>query len=99
MTPAEKKLWFEFLRKHSIGFTRQKPLHHYIVDFYCSKARLVIEVDGSQHWTKSGLAYDQERTAIMESYNLEVIRFPNFEILNNFEAVCAIINKTVENRL
>ena len=87
-SPAERKLWFEFLRDRPEKFTRQKPLGAYIADFYCSKLRLVIEVDGDSHFTQSGERYDAQRTAVLESKGLRLLRFTNLEVMEQFESVC-----------
>jgi very-short-patch-repair endonuclease len=94
-TPAERKLWFEFLRDLPQKFTRQKPLGTYIVDFYCSAARLVIEIDGDSHFTERGGGYDAKRTAALAALNVRVIRFTNAEVMEQFEAVCSSIEKTL----
>lgn len=99
MTPQESKLWFYFLRKHKYKFYRQRPINKYIADFYCYSAKLVIEIDGSQHYTPEGIEYDTLRTEIINLYGIEVIRFTNQEIDCNFTRVCDIINKTVMKRL
>jgi adenine specific DNA methylase Mod/very-short-patch-repair endonuclease len=88
MTPAETKLWYEYLRNFKYPVLRQRPIHHFIVDFYCAKLKLVIEIDGEQHYTVEGKAYDEERTKILEGYGLRVIRFRNEEVMNDFESVC-----------
>ena len=67
-------MWYDFLRNYSIKIYRQRPIDQYIVDFYCSKAHLVIELDGSQHYTQEGIEYDTIRTEILEKYQLKVIR-------------------------
>jgi very-short-patch-repair endonuclease len=87
-TPAEKKLWFEFLRDLPQKFTRQKPLGQYVADFYCSRRRLVIELDGDSHYTDRAQRYDQVRTDALETRGVRVMRFTNTEVLANFEAVC-----------
>ena len=91
-TPAEKKLWFEFLRDLPQKFTRQKPLGGYVADFYCSRERLVIELDGDSHFYDAAERYDQRRTAALQHTGLTVIRFTNLEVLEGFEGVCAAIN-------
>jgi very-short-patch-repair endonuclease len=90
-TPAEKKLWFEFLRDLPQKFTRQKPLGQYVADFYCSRQRLVIELDGDSHYTDRAQRYDQVRTDALETRGVRVMRFTNTEVLANFEAVCTAI--------
>ena len=87
-TPAERKLWYEFLRDLPGRFTRQKPLGHYVADFYCSSKRLIIEVDGDSHFNPSAESYDARRTAMLEEQGLRVLRFTNPEVLEQFEAVC-----------
>jgi very-short-patch-repair endonuclease len=91
-TPAEKKLWFEFLRDLPQKFTRQKPLGCYVADFYCSSERLVIELDGDSHFNDAAERYDQRRTAALQYTGLRVIRFTNLEVLEGFEGVCAAIS-------
>jgi very-short-patch-repair endonuclease len=76
-TPAERKLWFEFLSYRPEKFTRQKPLGPYIADFYCSRLRLVIEIDGDSHFTAATEAYDAKRTDALAGLNVRVIRFNN----------------------
>lgn len=87
-TPAERKLWYEFLSLLPCKFTRQKPLGLYIADFYCSRERLVIEVDGDSHFDEKGEARDAARTGALEAQGLRVIRFRNDEVRESFEAVC-----------
>jgi very-short-patch-repair endonuclease len=90
-TPAEKKLWYEFLRDLPYKFTRQKPLGHYIADFYCSSHRLVIELDGDTHYTDTIQRYDERRTGTLELQGLRVVRFANTDVLQNFESVCGVV--------
>jgi len=92
-TPAERKLWFEFLRDLPQKFSRQKPLGTYIADFYCSRSRLVIEVDGDSHFTTTGVMHDEARTAALAAFGLRVIRFTNTEVMQQFEAVCERIER------
>ena len=99
MTKEEKHLWYDFLRTCSVRFLRQKVLGKYIVDFYCAEAKLVIELDGSGHYTEKGKQHDEERTAFLEKYGLKVIRIPNTEINKNFQGVCEYINLLVEQSL
>ena len=99
MTPWERKLWFEFLREYPIRFQRQKPIGNFIVDFYCFKAKLVIEIDGLQHYTEEGRQKDEFRTEILEGYDLKVIRFTNRQINTNFRGVCEYIDATVKASL
>ena len=93
MTKEEKHLWYDFLRTYPIRFSRQKVLGKYIADFYCAEAKLVVELDGSGHYTEEGKQYDEERTAFLEEYGLTVIRIPNTEIHKNFRGVWNSYNR------
>ena len=99
MTPWEMKLWNWFLRDYPIRFQRQKVIDNYIVDFYCAKARLVIELDGGGHYTEEQMQYDANRTEILEKYGLKVLRICNLEIDNNFYNVCEYIDREVKQSL
>ena len=99
MTMQEKHLWYDFLRTYPIKFYRQRIIDGYIADFYCSKAKLVIEIDGNQHYTAQGKEYDSIRTEILQAYGLEVIRFKNKQIDNSFQSVCEEINRKVTARM
>ncbi|MBE5818899.1 MAG: DUF559 domain-containing protein [Clostridiales bacterium] len=98
-TPQEKHLWYDFLSKYEIRFQRQKAIGNFIADFYCHQARLIIEIDGSQHFTEQGLQKDEFRTEILESYDLMIIRFTNRQINLNFRDVCEYIDEVVRERL
>ena len=98
-TPQEKHLWYDYLHSYPVRFQRQKPIDSFIVDFYCHAARLVIELDGSQHYTEEGKAYDAERTRIMTGFGLTVLRFSNTEIDRSFGAVCDKIDRTVQEQM
>ena len=97
MTKEEKHLWYDFLRDYPVRFYRQKVIGKYIVDFYCSKAKLVIELDGSQHYVDDAIIYDNVRTAYLEQYGLKVIRFSNRELNENFRGVCEYIDNLVND--
>lgn len=97
MTPWELKLWFNFLRGYPIRFQRQKAIGNFIVDFYCAKAGLVIELDGSQHYSKANMLKDRIRTEKLEGFNLTVLRIPNNEIDENFDGVCEYIDAFVKH--
>ena len=99
MTKEEKNLWYDFLRTYPVRFSRQKVLGKYIADFYCAKAKLIIELDCSGHYTEEGKQYDEERTAFLQEYGLTVIRIPNTEIHKNFRGVCEYIDHLVEQSL
>lgn len=97
MTPAEKKLWYQYLRNFKFPVLRQKPLDHYIADFYCAKLKLVIEIDGDSHYTNEGLLYDQRRTEILEKYGLKVLRFTNHDVMKNLQGVIKMIELQIPN--
>ncbi|MBO5280707.1 MAG: endonuclease domain-containing protein [Clostridia bacterium] len=99
MTKEEKHLWYDFLRSYPVRFMRQRVIGRYIVDFYCAEAKLIIELDGSEHYTVEAKEYDKKRTEFLEEYGLKVIRFPNTEIHSNFEGVCKCINSIVQQSL
>ena len=99
MTKEEKHLWYDFLKSYPVRFLRQKVIDNYIVDFYCHSARLIVELDGSQHYEKKGLLKDKVRTARIEKRNLTVIRIPNNEVNRNFEGVCMYIDNAVKESL
>ena len=99
MTKEERHLWYDFLKSYPVRFLRQKVIDNYIVDFYCHSARLIIELDGSQHYEEKGLLKDKIRTEIIEQRNLTVIRIPNNEVNRNFEGVCQYIDNTVKESL
>ena len=98
MTKEERHLWYDFLSGYPVRFLRQKVIDEYIVDFYCSAARLVIELDGSQHYSAEKIEYDRKRTEHLEKLGLRVIRIPNNKIFENFEGVCSYINMAVNER-
>lgn len=95
-TPEENHLWYDFLHDYPVRFRRQKQIGNYIVDFYCAKAKLAIELDGSQHYSEDGMAHDGERTEVLNRCGVEVLRFCNLDIKQNFEGVCFMIDKKVE---
>ena len=99
MTKEERRLWYDFLRDYPIRFLRQKVIDNYIVDFYCHEARLIIELDGSQHYEKEGMLKDKIRTERIERRSLTVIRIPNNEVNENFEGVCEYIDLMVKETL
>ena len=97
MTPWERKLWYDFLRGYPVRFQRQKAVGNYIVDFYCTKTRLVIELDGGRHYTQEQIEKDELRTKELEAMNLTVVRICNLDIDRNLEGVCEHIDLTVKN--
>ena len=99
MTKEERRLWYDFLRRYPIRFLRQKVIDNYIADFYCHDARLVLELDGSQHYDSAGLVKDAIRTERIETYGLTVVRIPNNAVNNNFCDVCEYIDWMVKESL
>ena len=99
MTPWEKKLWYQFLRSYPVRFQRQKAIGNYIADFYCAKARLVVEFDGGEHYTPEQINKDNIRTAELENMNLTVLRILNRDIDRNFIGVCEYITLVVRKSL
>ncbi len=95
-TPQENHLWYDFLSNYEVRFQRQKAIGNYIADFYCHKAKLVIEIDGSQHFTEIGKSKDEFRTENLEKYGLKIIRFSNHQIDTKFRTVCNYIDETVK---
>jgi very-short-patch-repair endonuclease len=89
MTDAEKKLWFRLRKKQmkEVPFTRQKIIGTYIVDFYCPKAKLVIELDGGQHYSKEGKLKDAVRDNYLNEQGILVLRFSDIEVLKNLDGV------------
>ena len=98
-TKQENHLWYDFLCHYPVRFQRQKTIDHFIADFYCHAAKLIVELDGSQHYEEQGIERDKERTAILEQYGLKVIRFSNLEIKQNFQGVCTAIDLAVKERM
>lgn len=98
MTPQERKLWFEFLAAYEAPFRAQKVIGNYIVDFYCRKAHLSIELDGGQHFEDENVEYDKTRTVFFETREIKELRFTNRDIAENFEGVCEVIDMEVRKR-
>ena len=96
MTPWERKLWYEFLRDYPMRFQRQKAIGNYIVDFYCARVGLVIELDGGGHYAAEQAEKDAIRTKELESMKLSVVRICNLEIDRNFRGVCEYIDLAVQ---
>ena len=91
MTDEEKKVWYQILKGHIPKFHRQRIIGNYIVDFYCPKLKLIIEIDGYQHFEERQLAYDAERTEYLEKLGFYVLRFENTEVNKEFEDVKYVI--------
>ncbi len=99
MTKEERHLWYDYLRDYPVRFMRQRPIGQYIVDFYCAKALLVIELDGSQHYDENGLQKDEKRNTDLAELGIKVIHIPNNEISTNYKGVCEFIDLEVKKRL
>ena len=97
-TREENLLWYQFLRHYPCQFRRQYVIGNYIVDFYCHQAKLVVELDGSQHYDPEGISRDAERTQYLESVGLMVLRFSNLDVLKRFSSVCETIDNVVKER-
>ena len=92
MTPQERHLWYDFLKTYPLKFYKQRIIGPYIVDFYCASAKLVVEIDGSQHYEAAEQQYDAARTAFLESLGLTVVRYSNADINVRFREVCESID-------
>ena len=99
MTKEEPQLWYRYLREYPVQFRRQVTCGKYILDFYCAKAKLAIELDGSQHFDPKEMQKDAERTAYMAEQGIRVLRIPNNKIWENLRGVCDQIDKEVCQRL
>ena len=88
MTKEERHLWYDFLKTLPVTFNRQKIIGNYIVDFYCASAKLVIELDGSQHYDEKGLARDAARNEALSDQGLTVLHYSNLDIQKRFDNVC-----------
>ena len=95
MTKEERHLWYDFLKSQTCNFNRQKVIGDYIVDFYCAKEKLVIELDGSQHYEEKGKENDTKRDQYLSSLGITVLRYSNYDINTNFEGVCYDISKHI----
>lgn len=98
MTPQERHLWYDFLRFYPVKIYKQRIIGEYIVDFYCAGAKLVIEIDGSQHYEEQGREKDNVRTAYLESLGLTVVRYSNADINVRFRQVCEDIDRRIRER-
>ena len=98
-TKEENHLWYDFLREHPLKFQRQNVVGNYILDFYCNRAKIAIEIDGSQHYEDDGRKYDDRRTEILEKQGIKVLRFSNYEINTSFDEVCENIDYEIKQRI
>ena len=99
MTKQERHLWYDFLRSYSIKVYRQRVIDNYVADFYCPAAKLVIELDGGQHYDDAKMIEDEHRSAIINQYGIQVLRIPNNEVDNNFDNVCIYLDSVVKERV
>ena len=99
MTKEERHLWYDFLKDYPVHFSRQKILGKYIVDFYSASAKLIIELDGSQHFEEAGQKYDAKRDEYLREYGLQIIRIPNNEINENFDGACEYLDNKIKQSL
>jgi very-short-patch-repair endonuclease len=99
MTKEERKLWYTFLRTYEFRYRRQKVVPPFIVDFYCHRAKLAIEIDGSQHYSDYGKSYDQWRDGAIEKGGVKVLRFSNGDIHERFDGVKVLIDLVTRKRV
>ena len=98
MTPQERKLWFQFLRRLNVRVNRQKVIGYYIADFYCHAAKVVIELDGTQHFENAGEAHDRVRDDYLRELGLTVLRYSNRDMRENYAGVCSDILRNLSDR-
>ena len=91
MTKEERHLWYDFLKNLPITINRQKVIGNYIVDFYCSEFKTIIELDGSQHYEDKGQQNDKLRDEYFKSLGIKVLRYSNYDVNKNFYGVCTNI--------
>lgn len=99
MTKEERKLWYEYFHCYPLRFRRQVTFGNYILDFYCAAAKLAVELDGSQHYDPDEQRYDEKRTAYLNGLGIEVLRFSNLDVLQNFRGVCQAIDLAIRKRI
>ena len=99
MTPWERKLWYCFLRDYPVRFQRQKCIDAFIADYYCFRAKLVIELDGGGHYDPDMQRKDFERSCELEQHGIKVIRFCNMDIDKNLQGVYLVIDKEIKERI
>ena len=101
MTDAEQLIWSKIRRKQitDAQFYRQKNIGNYIVDFYCAKRKLIIEVDGGQHYNREVMKKDQERNRYLQGLGLTMLRFSDIDVLNNIDGVVERINEHLKSSL
>ena len=99
MTKEERHLWYDFLKTHPIQFKRQYQIGQYYADFYCYQAKLIGELDGSQHCEPEAINYDRMRTAFLQQQGFAVLRLSNRDVMSQFRAVCEVIDRAVRDRI
>ena len=99
MTKEECHLWYDFLRNYYVKVYRQRTIDNYVADFYCPAAKLVVELDGGQHYTEKKMLDDEHRSLIINQYGIHVVRIPNNEIDNNFYNVCTYLDSVIKKRI
>jgi len=99
LTKEEAKLWYQFLRLYRPRFHRQYVIGNYIADFYCNQAKLVVELDGSQHCTPEEIRYDHNRTQYLQSQGITVMRLSNLDVMRQFRNVCEAIDMEVKRKI
>jgi len=99
MTNEEKHLWFDYLKTLPITINRQKIVGKYILDFYCATTKTAIELDGSQHFEQEGKEKDIERDEFLKKQGINVLRYSNYDVNHNFEAVCRDIHEHLISQL
>ena len=99
MTRQERHLWYDFLRNYYVKVYRQRAIDNYVADFYCPAAKLVVELDGGQHYTEKKMLDDEHRSLIINQYGMHVVRIPNNEIDNNFYSVCTYLDSIIKKRI
>jgi very-short-patch-repair endonuclease len=97
-TKEENKLWYQYLHNLKPQWRRQNVIGNYILDFYCRKLKLAIELDGSQHYSEEGMAYDSVRTEFLRSQGIKVLRFTNTDVDCHFSSVCDVIKMEIMER-
>ena len=98
-TKEENHLWYDFLKTYPVQFRRQYPIGPYYVDFFCYQAKLIVELDGSQHTEPEAIAYDRARTAFLQKEGYRVLRISNLDVWRNFAGVCEVIDICVKSQL
>ena len=99
MTKEERHLWYDFLKTYPVQFKRQYSIGPYFVDFYCYQAKLIVELDGSQHCEPNAIEYDRKCTAYLQKQGFLVLRFSNIDVIEQFCAVCETVDIAVKNRM